>query len=289
MRHEHILKDDKRFLAGELRVAGIHRPAVDNAGVIGLAADDVSEARRVDAHRADHRPVTVGLAEPHGRHEDQPMRIDRAGLMHLGAGDVDAFIVAPHHMQEKIEIGLLVRRLGAVALGIGHGAADHHVGGLRALEKCQEAPVIIGAVLGIDVEGHRMAGADGIEPDAALEARAGALAQLALHFMLVDEIARRGRHMQKTVDLAVADAGMNGGEIGPLGGDPVGFRHGVDRRADDRVIDRLRHALAHEKHVHVPAAQRVDVFVRRRDPGFKIGPQCFGVAHRAAPAELREA
>ena len=146
MRHEHVFKDDQRFLAGELRIAGIHRAAVDDAGVVGLAADDVSQPRRIDAHRADHRPVAVGFGHAHGRHEDQPMRIDRAGLVHLGARDVDAFVVAPHHMQEQIGIALLMRRLGTVAFRIGHGAADDDIRRLRALEESEKAPVIIGAV-----------------------------------------------------------------------------------------------------------------------------------------------
>ena len=131
VRHEHVLEHDQRFLAGELRIAGIHRAAVDDARVVGLPADDVGETGRIDAHRADHRPVAIGLGHAHGRHEDQPVRIDRAGLVHLGAGDVNAFVVALDHMQEQIGIALLVRRLGAVALRIGHGAADHDIGGLR--------------------------------------------------------------------------------------------------------------------------------------------------------------
>ena len=94
VRHEHVVEDDQRFLAGELRIAGVDRAAVHDAGVVGLAADDVGEARRIDAHRADHRPVAVGLGHAHGRHDDQPVRIDGAGLVHLGAGDVDALVVA---------------------------------------------------------------------------------------------------------------------------------------------------------------------------------------------------
>ena len=55
---------------------------------------------------------------------------------------------------------------------------------LRALEEGEEALVIVGAALGIDVEGDRMARADGVHPDAALEAGAGAPAELALHLVL---------------------------------------------------------------------------------------------------------
>ena len=108
--------------------------------------------------------------------------------MHLGAGDVDALVVALGHVQEQVGVALLVRRLGAVALRIGHGAADDDVGRLRALEEGEEALVIVGALLGVDVEGHRMAGADGVEPDAALEAGAGAPPELALHLVLGDEL-----------------------------------------------------------------------------------------------------
>jgi len=57
----------------QLRIAGIHLSAVDDSGVIGLAADDVGEARRIDPHGADHRPVAIGLGHAHGGHEDQPM------------------------------------------------------------------------------------------------------------------------------------------------------------------------------------------------------------------------
>ncbi len=62
VRHEHVVEYDQRFLPGELRIAGIERAAVDHAGVVGLPAHDISEPGRVDAHRADHRPVACRLA-----------------------------------------------------------------------------------------------------------------------------------------------------------------------------------------------------------------------------------
>ena len=62
--------------------------------------------------------------------------------------------------------------------------------------------MVVGAAFGIDVEGHRMARADRVKADAALEAGAGAAAELALHLVLGDEIAGLGRHMQEAVDLA---------------------------------------------------------------------------------------
>ena len=103
-------------------------------------------------------------------------------------------------MQKKIEIGLLMRCLRAITLGIGHCTADHHICRLRALEKCKKALVIFGAVFGVDIERHRVTSADRIEPDAALKARAGAASQFALHLVLGDKIARAGWHVQKSVD-----------------------------------------------------------------------------------------
>src|SRR3974377_1427571 len=79
VRHEHFLEHDQRLLPGELGIAGIHLPAVDDPGVVGLAADDVDEARRIDPHGADHRPVALRFGPAHGGNADKPMQIDRAG------------------------------------------------------------------------------------------------------------------------------------------------------------------------------------------------------------------
>ena len=76
---------------------------------------------------------------------------------------------------------------------------------LRALEKSEEALVIFAAVLGVDIERHRMAAADGVKPDAALKAGAGAPAKLALHLMLGDQFAGAHRHVEEAVDPALAD------------------------------------------------------------------------------------
>jgi len=48
--------------------------------------------------------------------------------------------------------------------------------------------VVVGTIFGIDVECNRVASADRIEPDAALEARAGRLAEQAEHLDLLHEV-----------------------------------------------------------------------------------------------------
>ena len=124
-----------------------------------------------------------------------------------------------------------------------------------------------------------MARADGVQSHAALEAGAGAAAQFALHFVLGDEIARRGRHMQEAVGLHAGNIAMHAAQFRPLARQPIGLRHGVDRGKDHRMIDRLGHALAHEEHVHTPAAQRGNVILGIGDRAREIGPQCLDVWH----------
>src|SRR5262249_60892281 len=95
---------------------------------------------------------------------------------HLRHGHVNVLVAAPHNVEKQIGIALLMGRLGAIALGIGHCSADHDVSGLRSFEKAEEALVIFAAVLAVDIEGHGMAAANGVESDATLEASAGAAA-----------------------------------------------------------------------------------------------------------------
>ena len=98
--HKHLVEHDQRFLTGVAGVARIQVAAIDRACVVSLPTDHVGEPRRVNANSANDGPIAIGLGHAHSRHEDQPMRIDRAGLVHLGAGNVDAVIVAADDAQE---------------------------------------------------------------------------------------------------------------------------------------------------------------------------------------------
>ena len=68
-------------------------------------------------------------------------------------------------------------------------------------------------------------------------------------------------------------------KVRPFAGDAEGFRHGIDRRPDHRMIDRLGHALAHEEDVHAAAAQRIEVVVGGDDRFLEVGPEGFNVGH----------
>ena len=64
--------------------------------------------------------------------------------------------------------------------------------------------------------------------------------------MLGHKIGGACRHMQEAVDGAAGDFGLRGCQFRPLGCDPVGLRHRVDRWPDHRMVDRLGDAFAED-------------------------------------------
>ena len=93
--------------------------------------------------------------------------------MRLGAGDVQALLIAVYHPHEHVLVGLLMGRLAAIALGVRHAGGDDQVVALQALQQLQEAAVVLGAVGLVDVIGERVHDRDAVEAGTALEAGAG--------------------------------------------------------------------------------------------------------------------
>ena len=73
--------------------------------------------------------------------------VDDAGLMGFGAADHHAVGTAFHHVEEEIRIGLLMRGLGTVALGVGHGAVHGQVVLLAIEHKLFEVFMVVSAIL----------------------------------------------------------------------------------------------------------------------------------------------
>ena len=65
--------------------------------------------------------------------------------MGLGAADDDAVVTLLDDVDEHVRVGLLVRRQGAVALGVGHRAVGDDVLVLEVLHVLREALVVVGA------------------------------------------------------------------------------------------------------------------------------------------------
>ncbi len=209
-------------------LAAFHR-----ARVAGLAAVDVGDAGRVDRHRADDRVVLVALAQAHRRHHHHPVRVDAAGLVRLGAADTHAVLGAPGDVHEQVGVGLLVRRLAAVALDVGHRAADHEVLALHVGEEALQPRVVRRAVLLVDLERHRVQRVEGVHAHAALKAGAGELAEAALHLVLRDQVVDAGAHVQEAVDALAGERRNHARQLGVLHRQVVGAATAL---IDGRII-----------------------------------------------------
>ncbi len=83
-----------------------------------------------------------------------------------------------------------------------------------------------------------------VHADAALEAGAGELPEPALHLVLHHQVGRALGDVQKAVDALAGERRDRRRKLRVAHRQVVGLGHGVDRRANDRVIDRLVDELA---------------------------------------------
>jgi hypothetical protein len=152
--------------AGEEDALPGHEDAVEQAhrGALAVAVGEAAppprraarrgappgQARRVDRHRAAHGVIGVGFGHRAARHHQQLVHVGPAGDDGLGAGNHDAVGAALDDMHVGIRVGLGVRPLRAVALGVGHGDADGEVGVADVLVVGLRPRQVLGAVFGVD-------------------------------------------------------------------------------------------------------------------------------------------
>ena len=187
-------------------------------------------------------------------------------------------------VHEQVGVGLLARALGAVALGIGHAGADDDVVALGMAHELEVALVVAGAVRGIDVVGDRVQHADRVEPGTTLEAGARQLPEAALHAVLHDQVGRRPDDVEEAVDPRPDQLRPCRRQFGILDREVVGPRQCVDRRADDRVVDRLLDDAAEQVDLDVAAAQRRDIFVAGAD---RLEPRPAALRRLLAGVQIR--
>ena len=167
-------------------------------------------------------------------------------------------------------------RLAAITLGVGHARGDDQVVPLQALEQAQEAGVIPGAVLLIDIPGEGVHHGNTVQSCAALKAGAGELAHAPLHAVLVDEIIGAGGNVQKAVDPLADIRGFGGGQLRVIEGELVGGGQRIDGGTDHRVVHRFLDPLAEQVDLKLTAAQAVDVVFRGLQPPLEQGPSFGG-------------
>ena len=260
---KHMVEHDQRFLTAELGVADVDGAALELAGVAALAAIDHVKALGVGGAGKGDGPILVRLAHGDGGHKDVPVRVDRAGLVDLRAVDDDAVRVTLDHAQEEVGILLVVGSLGAVALGVGHGAVYGEILILHHDQELLEILVVVRAVLLVDLVGGGVDGVEGVHADAALEAAGRFLTEQALHLDLFDKVVGGLMQVGETVDLAASEIGRRGHQVLILRvlRERIGHGDAVDAGADDRVIDPVVDLFAEHINAGVELAQRIDIFL----------------------------
>jgi hypothetical protein len=191
------------------------------------------------------------------------MRVDCASLVDLRAIDNNTVRAALDHAQEEVGVLLVVGSLGAVALGVGHGAVHGEVLVLHHNQELLEILVVMRAILLIDLIGGGVDGIESVHTDTALEAAGGLLTKQALHLDLLDKVVGGLVQMSEAVDLAAGEIRCCGHQVLILWilRERIGHSDAVDAGADDRMIDPVVDLFAEHINAGVELAQRVDIFL----------------------------
>ena len=233
------------------------------AGVAGLTAVDQGDALSVGRYSEGDRVVLVALTHGDGRHDQNFVRVYEAGLVSLRAGNVNAVRGALNNVQEQIRVSLLGRSQRAVALNVGHSAVNCEVLVLNAGEELEEVLVVLGAASLVNLVGGGEYSVHSVHAYAALEACCGLLAEQTLHLDLLDEVIGGLMHVGESVDLLAGDVGSSGHQIFVLRVlcQLVGSGEGVERRADNRVVNRVLDLLAEHVKVQMQLAKRLNILL----------------------------
>jgi len=242
-----IVKDNHGLAAhhAEAGIAGV-RAFLHFALLVGLTAENQRHARRVEGQRAGHRIVPVGLFHRLRRHDQDFMRIDAAGHVHLRAADHDAVGPPFDDVRKQIRIGLLGRRKRAVAFRIGHSAHHHHVGFLNMEQVLFKPLEVIGGMFLIRVVGGHIGGVERVKADAALEARSRFVGNETHHQNLLDQIVDALMNVGKPVDLLSAEVRDSRHQVFVFRpqGQLIRERRRIDVRLHRRMPGHIFHALS---------------------------------------------
>jgi len=261
---EDVVEDHQGLLSAEAGVAHVEVVPLELARVAALSSVDVADPLRVGGRAERDGVVFVARAHGDGRHDEDLVRVAGSSLVRLGAAHDDAVVAPFDDVDVHVRVFLLRRRLAAIALRIGHRAVDDEVVVLDVLDVLREALVVVGAFGLVAVVGHRPHRVQGVHPYAALEARAGLLAQQALHLDLLDQVVGRLVDVGEAIDFLTGEVAGRQHQVLVLGilGQLVRHRHAVEARADDRVVDVVLHPLAEHVDLEVEVGDGLDELPR---------------------------
>ena len=247
------------------------------AGVAGLTAQNQGDAFRIGRTREGNRVIFVAFTHGNGRHNQNVMAVQVAGLVCLRAGNVNTVCRTLYNVQEQVGIRLLGRRQTAVALNVGHRAVNAPVVILYIGPELDEILVILGAASLVRLERSRVNRVCRVHADTALKAGCGLLTEQTLHFYLFNEVVGGLVQMGKTIYFLAGQVGGRGHQIFILRVlcKLIGRGKGVERRTNDRVVHDVLDLLAEAVQVEVQLAQGLDilVFCYHKDSFFLIPEQ----------------
>ena len=233
------------------------------ASVAGLTAQNQGDAFRIGRACEGNRVIFVAFTHGNGRHDENVVAVQIAGLVRLRAGNVNAVSGALDNVQEQVGIRLLGRRQTAVALDVGHSAVNTPVIVLYIGPELDEILVVLGAASLVGLERSRINGVCRVHADTALEAGCGLLTEQTLHFYLFDQVIGGLMQMGKTVYLFAGQIGRCRHQIFVLRVlcQLVRCRKRVKRRTNDRVVHDVLDLLAEAVQIEVQLSQGFDVLV----------------------------
>ena len=185
--NKHVVENDQRLVASELRVAQVHVGVfLQFAGIARLATVNHEHAFSIGRNGKRNGIVLVGFLHGHGRHDEVLVRVDGSRLVGLSSAHHNAIGTHFHDVEIEVGVGLLRGTQRAVALGVGHGTVNSQVVVLNHFQIFSEALVIFSAIFLIDFKSRGIDGVESIHSHTALEASCRLLSTEALHLHLLD-------------------------------------------------------------------------------------------------------
>ena len=268
--HEHILEDDHRLVPAKPVIADIDLTPLQLAGVAGLPAEYVQDPLCIRWHCARHAVDPVCLLQAAGGHHQDFMRIDRPGLVNLGAPDGDTVLVFRHHPHEQVGVGLFRRGELAVALRVCHRSIDDQVIPLHVGKVLPETLVVVSPQILVHMVGDYIQRVEAVHPHAALEAAGRASPQQALHLNFFNQVVCPLVQVGEAVHPLAGQVRLGRHQVlvFKLIRQFVRHRNRVQRGPDHGMVDSFLDFLTEHKNPFLHTPQAIEIVLSGLDHGF---------------------
>ena len=264
-RNKDVIENHQCLVTAKSAVSYIDAASFKFAGITGLTPIDVKYPFCVGRRRKRNRIVRIIPSHADCRHDQNPMRVQRPGLMCFRAMDHDPVRPLFHDTNEHVRVGLFMRRQVPVPFGVGHRAIHSKVLILNHFQEFSKPLMILGPQLLIHFIGYTVHCVDRIHADTALKAGSCFLAKQSLHLDFLYQVFGVAVQMAKPIDFFTGQMRSCGHQILILRllRQFIGHHHGIHRRPNDGVIDRVCNFFPHQINVELHFSQTLFIFLRR--------------------------